>query len=791
MISKRFPIFHIPFLYILTVLLASTLILTPSFGNGVADSLYQVIKNAPNDTIKALNYGALLRELSMQGDDKLEEITQECLEWSKKNNSSYGLGTANYYLGKLSEQEHQYETAINHANLAKDYYAKAKDNAKVVDALMFKSFCYGRLNNPDQRVKAVEEALSYAKKGDTNPARIFNQLGWIQNNNGNLDKALVLMDSSIWYLRRDSLKSNLAISLLDKAVLITARDPQTAIESLKQGLDVLEDGMRPDVRAAIMSELASNYQKIGKTKEALEILYQQLDEAKVANDKMRLVDSYHVLGDAHNSFANSKKSLDFYSQCAMIADSINNSIRHCICIASKGLVYLGDRNIDSAIWYFEEAVSISENPGITAHVSCDLATAYIRANRTNEAHQTLMRVDSLVSLGQPDLPFLRNNAWAEYYLKLEQAAKAIPLCLKTLDFARGSSNINLEIKTSKLLWDAYQKQGNYQQAFDFLERHQLLEDSINQDNHIKQLTALDLTNQFEEEKELIAFENEKEQAILKEKEKRAYTLGIGALLLLIVLSVFYGLLRKRNKEIKSQKKTLEQLNSVKDTLFQIIGHDLKKPSLAFRGIAKNIDYLIGKGDLNRLQALGKEIDRDAHQFYSLTDNLLNWASIQKDLLPLKPEPVYLYEIAEENLQLFTSSIERKKLNVDIEIPRDIVLKVDKNSLVAILRNLMDNAIKYTPEGGKITLSTVENEDGINIEIKDSGVGIEPEKLQLIMSEDYLQSSDGTDNEKGAGIGLNIVKNLTDKIEGKLSILSELGLGSSFIINLPKKMLIST
>ncbi len=241
---------------------------------------------------------------------------------------------------------------------------------------------------------------------------------------------------------------------------------------------------------------------------------------------------------------------------------------------------------------------------------------------------------------------------------------------------------------------------------------------------------------------------------------------------------------RQNKAIQEKNLQLQQLNQTKDHIFSILGHDLRKPIIAFRGISQKVNYLIDKQDYATLNLLGEEIERDADNLNKLTDNLLNWALTQKGLLSYDPEELNLAEIAVETTSIFERVISEKKLSLNFDINPQIWVLADQNALMTILRNLVDNAIKYTPIGGQINLSASLQEEGVHIKVKDSGVGISSDKLDRIFLLEKNKSEKGTSGEKGVGLGLHLIYELIQLNKGKIDVKSTLQKGTTFNVFLP-------
>lgn len=254
---------------------------------------------------------------------------------------------------------------------------------------------------------------------------------------------------------------------------------------------------------------------------------------------------------------------------------------------------------------------------------------------------------------------------------------------------------------------------------------------------LKELHALQLD--FEGEKRMKNFVNLEGKLEAKEKEYEVELLAaqarqhkiivfsIGILALLSFL--LFNNARRKNKLISAQKEQLESLNHTKDRIFAIIGHDLRKPAASFRGISKKVKYLIKKQDFETLDKYGQQIEQNALSLNKLTDNLLNWALTQRNVMPYNPSTVSLNDIAMDIQTIFNSSASEKNIQIINNVPGGMNVYADPNALSTILTNLVDNAIKYTPAGGQVRIEALQkNNEQLKIRVSDTGIGMEKIKL---------------------------------------------------------------
>ena len=229
---------------------------------------------------------------------------------------------------------------------------------------------------------------------------------------------------------------------------------------------------------------------------------------------------------------------------------------------------------------------------------------------------------------------------------------------------------------------------------------------------------------------------------------------------------------------------MEQLNSTKDRFFSIISHDIRGPVQAFNGVSRMIKFMVDNDQVSELRELADQIDESADRLSSLLDNLLNWAVQQQGQINYVPEKISVNEMINELTGTFTNMAQAKNIELKQDVPEGLCLWSDQNTTNTILRNLINNALKFTEENGKIEVIAKEEDDLVSIEVADTGVGIPTDKMEKLFQLEAKKSTWGTDGEKGLGLGLQLVKEFVDMNKGSISVSSEEGKGTTFVIKLP-------
>jgi len=232
-------------------------------------------------------------------------------------------------------------------------------------------------------------------------------------------------------------------------------------------------------------------------------------------------------------------------------------------------------------------------------------------------------------------------------------------------------------------------------------------------------------------------------------------------------------------ETRKKERELKSLHDTKDRLFAIIGHDLRKPALAFRGISKKVNYLIKKQEFERLYTFGTQIEKMAFSMNNLLDNLLSWALQQRKVLPYNPITMNVKESISEIYQLFQQTADDKGIELEMNIDSSCAIFFDLNSFNTIIRNLVENAIKYTPVGGTIEISTTKEDGEVLLRIADTGIGMDQDMIDNIFLLNQNKSRDGTNGEQGTGLGLTLVRDLVELNKGTIKVESRWNGGTTF------------
>ena len=248
-------------------------------------------------------------------------------------------------------------------------------------------------------------------------------------------------------------------------------------------------------------------------------------------------------------------------------------------------------------------------------------------------------------------------------------------------------------------------------------------------------------------------------------------------------------LHSMSKQLERQKKKLETTNrnlveamNARNRLFAIIGHDVRAPigytRQALEMIIENPDITADeRNELLRMIASSSEVT------YNLLDNLLVWGRTQTGKLKAMPVRFKLKELIDESLELVNVGLKDKKLKVEVYVSEEHYLDADRDQLYIVIRNLLNNAMKFTPQNGWIYISSKKQKGEVVISIRDTGIGIPESMIQKILETESHVTTDGTRGEKGSGLGLKICNEIIQTNNGWIRIESESGTGTTILLGI--------
>ena len=374
---------------------------------------------------------------------------------------------------------------------------------------------------------------------------------------------------------------------------------------------------------------------------------------------------------------------------------------------------------------------------------------------------------------------------ANLYYERKLDNKAILYFKKAYDLAQYSTNFDLKRRMAKNMAVVEEGRRDFAKALIYRKEYEKWKDSLNDQNRIYETAQLEKKIAVEQkQKEVTVLQAENK---LKEERNKVYLYsGVLLLVLLVILFTSYKGKVKRNKIITAQKEDLDLLNATKDKLFSIVSHDLRSSVNAIKTSNKRLLNNLESESANNLKETLQQNSSIVNGAYGLLDNLLNWALLQTKQSYFEMTELHLSHIVEHVAYNYQPLMLDKKIAFENSISKKTAAFADQESFKIILRNLLDNAIKFTKSGGMIQIYTKDSDEKyVRFVVEDSGIGMDKAIQNELLKDTQMLSKKKHEDVLGTGLGLHLIKSMVKKNKGIFTIESELGKGTKIIISLLK------
>ncbi len=536
------------------------------------------------------------------------------------------------------------------------------------------------------------------------------------------------------------------------------------------------------------------YKKKGDLKKALEAFFQSAAYAKKTKHKKGEAGACNAIGSVYRVQGNYPTALYYYNlgitQLRILADSSNLAIS----LMNTGELYRTQHILDTALLYFKESGEIfdlKEYKIGTAYNIGNIGLVYAEQGKHIRAEEYILKATKILEeLGDTYPIAVYNTYMADIYKAKGDMPRALEYAQHSYSLAKADELKEQIRDASQKLSKLYGADKAYEKAFFYQEEYLAYRDSINNEETIHKMA--DLRTEYEVSQKQV------EVDLLNQEKQKSRIIKISLAVLLFVVSALAFIFIKRNKEkqvtntlltkqkkqLKIQHGELEILNATKDKFFAIISHDLRGPVNSFKGLTTIMRMSVAEKKYSELLKMTDMLDKASNQLSMLLNNLLDWAVNQQGKFPYKPESVSLGELVQAVIHTSKSHADAKNIEIKVSLTGNIIAWIDINSVNTILRNLMNNALKFTPQGGMIEILGHIEKDDVIMMVRDNGVGISNEKLATLFSMSKLTSTQGTEGEIGMGLGLKLVYEFVEMNKGSISVESEEGVGTTFTVRLP-------
>ena len=542
------------------------------------------------------------------------------------------------------------------------------------------------------------------------------------------------------------------------------------------------------------------YYLMGDLTRSMEHYMEALEIREQIGDSDQIASSYNNIGAVYLQMKDYEQALNFLKKAEPIFQALEDEAHLFSIMNNIGAVFVKDEKYDTAYQYFTKAYEMALRTGNEEDVSIALTNLGETSLSMGQLEQSLEYQEKAQEisrkLGHKAMMATIYTNLGKTHLEMKNFKKAFNAFQTSLDLSREVNSLPDLRENYQFLAEYYDVQGNYKQALRYFRLYASTSDSINSQEamiRIKEMENISQAKSLRQEIELLRKDNE----ISKLKATRLkYTiifLAAVSLMVILVFVVYYQknrlkrvtnkLLEEKNKELEKanqklqlSEKHLKELNSTKDKFFSIIGHDLRNPLNALLGFSELISGNSRDYTSEEIQRYSKIINEAAKNIHLLIENLLEWSRSQSGNIDYQPERIDLSAMVSEIIKVFEIHADKKGVNLVSEVLDGTIITADRNLLSTIVRNLVNNAVKFTPNGGQVRVFCEQSDNELIISVEDTGIGMSEEQLANLFKLDSNVTMPGTSEEKGTGLGLILCKEFVDMHKE----------GSTFSFTLPHK-----
>lgn len=659
--------------------------------------------------------------------------------------------------------------------------AHAEFNDSVyVEALLFSAELQAlRGFKPDalllyERGRVAADSLGFKSAA----CRAVLEMGYLHYTMGAYDHASTFFEAGLQHARLHGLEAEKAraLNLLGK-YYHTKGDFNRSVDYYKQAAEVslaLDDLAQS---AALQLNIGKNHIAEGNIYKALSSYLQAYEWSRQSDDLLLKSDVINHLGSLYLMLKQPEKSLEYHREALRLRTLMQVPQDRASSHNNLGETFLFLRQYDSARVHIEQSLALCQQVNYrkgSIKAMTNLGRVHNGLLQWGEAQTVLHRALQWARQSGYDAGIVEGAlALGQSYLGQKQYAEAVASFELSLEQMRSAHITEFQAEAFDGLYRASKSLGNTAKA---LEMHEAYAQAMHaklqaeSDNRLAELRVRFDLERKENDNLLLRRENDLKQLALN---KRNWILGsVGALLvfLLVFLVLIYNrYVQKQRAHVQLQQlnRKLELAHVEKDKMFSIIAHELRNPLYWFQNLAEAVSKNHAQMSEEKLRKSLYAIDESAKHAFHLMDNLLNWSRTRLNRITPRKGNLLLKPLVDEAIDMFGSIVKQKEIETVVEVDAQTVVFADSEMLGCVVRNLISNAIKYTPVQGCIEVRVQVEGAFCVVSVINSGGGISTEQAQQLFRPDRFESSPGLMQEKGSGLGLKVSKEFAQLNGGEI------------------------
>lgn len=521
-------------------------------------------------------------------------------------------------------------------------------------------------------------------------------------------------------------------------------------------------------------------------------------------DSVGLGNCYITEAVVYDRQLNFESSVNSYLKAIPIFRNANMPERVAVCLNNLGFVYYQMKQYEDARESLVEAIAINEsinNTSTLINSYSNLGLVLSQLGYWNEAEKYFERViqlhEDLKDNSNPEAFVETLIGMAQIFKERNQLQEEKRLLDEAKQYSEQFNYMELRKQTYLRLSEYYLRVRSFEKARESLNVFVIIDDSIAQQRRQNQASVIasvinsaKLESDFEKARDNL---NKQDLVIAQQKKTLIAVALVGVLffILLILLIMSNRSRRRMNRTLATHREAidiknteLERLNQTKDKFFSVVAHDLRSPLNSLFGFSNLLVKHTELMSKEEIKKMGMQLSESVSNTLKMTENLITWARSQMHEEHTNPETIDVRTVIKETFKMSAEEATKKGIVLHQSTDEQANVYADRNHLLLILRNIINNAIKYTKHGDQIIVGAVEKNGHTRITIEDTGIGMEDEVKRKLFSLEGAVSRVGTSGELGTGLGLLLVKGFVEKNGGSLSVSSEKNKGSQFVVLLP-------
>ena len=451
--------------------------------------------------------------------------------------------------------------------------------------------------------------------------------------------------------------------------------------------------------------------------------------------------------------------------------------------------------IDTALYLYKKTqqyLNSINNPQAQAYILGNIGKIQMTKNQPDSARENLKNAIVILEQLQDYQALIPYYTYAsQNELNSKRKTLALIYAQKAYQTAEALNNPERKRDAYDQLVKVYEAMGNYQLAYNYQNKYLHLRDSLINIEKVTQIANMRANFEINQKDLEVT-----QMAAAKTMMTRIAILTVAGLLVVVILliivyqnarrkKILNKALLEKQEALRENKKALEKANASKDRLFSIISHDLRGPMGTLSGLSKILTQMLNNNQIKEAKDLNVSISDTIHQIDFLLNNLLHWSINQQNIYAPRNKIFDLIKLTKGIVKMYDQTAKTKQIRLSIESPfQQLNIYSDSNCWGTIIRNLINNALKFTDADGFVIVKITANANKIILQVVDNGIGMSPQQTNTLFNSTHKQPSWGTNNEKGLGLGMSLVKDFVTINKGSISVNSEIGKGSQFKVTIP-------